>query len=70
MGVLDFVFRIFTVIVIAFVIIGTVCTIWDDKDLKEENKKLKEDLMKARETKIKREYKKASKVGGKNNEKK
>jgi len=70
MGVLDFVFRIFTVIVIAFVIIGTVCTIWDDKDLKEENKKLKEDLMKARETKIKREYKKASKVVGKNNEKK
>lgn len=70
MGVLDFIFGIIALLLSAFVIIGTVCTIWDDKDLKEENKKLKEDLVKARETKIKREYKKVSKVGGKNNEKK
>lgn len=65
MGVLDFIFGIIALLVGAFVVIGTVCMRYDTKELEKENKKLKEDLQKARERKLKREYKKASNVGGK-----
>lgn len=58
MGVLDFILGVIAIFVGAFVIIGTVVTIWSYKDLETENKKLKEDLAKARERKMKREYKK------------
>lgn len=65
MGVLDFIFGIIALLVGAFVVIGTVCMRYDTKELEKENEKLKDDLYKERERKIK----KASNVGGKNNEK-
>ena len=65
MGVLDFIFGIIVVTAVVFTVIGTVAMRYDTKQLEEENKKLKEDLQKARERKIIREYKKASNVGGK-----
>lgn len=65
MGILDFILGVIVIFVGAFVVIGTVVTIWNYKTLEDENKKLKEDLAKARERKMKREYKKVSNVGGK-----
>lgn len=65
MGVLDFIFGIIVVTAVVFTVIGTVAMRYDTKQLEEENKKLKEDLQKARERKLKREYKKASDIGGK-----
>lgn len=61
MGVLDFIFGIIALLVGAFVVIGITCIIYDNKKTEEENKKLKEDLQKARERKLKR---KASDIGG------
>lgn len=58
MGVLDFIFGIIAIFVGAFVVIGIVGTIWNTGDLEKENKKLKDDLAKARKRKMKRENKK------------
>lgn len=65
MRVLDFIFGIIVITAVVFTVIGTVAMRYDTKQLEEENKKLKEDLQKARERKLKREYKKTSNVGGK-----
>ena len=64
MGVLDFIFGILVLAVILFVSVGAICMKWDTRKLEEENQKLREDLKKARERKVKREYKKASDVVG------
>ncbi len=53
MNVLEFIFGIIVVLISAFVVIGTVCTIYDYKRVEKENNKLKEDLQKARQRKIK-----------------
>ena len=58
MAILDFIFGIVALFVGAFVVIGVICTIYDSKEMEEENKKLKEDLEKARKRNSKR-------VGGK-----
>ena len=59
MGALDFIFKILCLGVALFIGVGAVCMIWDTKKLEEENEKLRKDLKKARQQKIKREYKKA-----------
>ena len=64
MGVLDFIFGVLVLIVLFFIGVGAVCMKWDTRKLEEENTKLKEDLRKARERRVKREYKKVSNVGG------
>lgn len=64
MGVLDFIFGVLVLAVVFIIGIGAVGMKWDTRKLEEENAKLKEDLKKAREKKIKQEYKKVSKVGG------
>lgn len=65
MSILDFIFKILCLAVAFFIGVGAVCMIWDTKKLEDENEKLREDLKKARERKVKREYKKVSNVGGK-----
>lgn len=55
---LEFIFAILVLIVILFLGIGAICMKWDTTKLEEENKKLKEDLEKARKTVVKREYRK------------
>ena len=51
MGILDFIFCIIALFVGAFIIIGTVSTIYDYKTLKKENEELKEKLRQARKRK-------------------
>lgn len=58
MGILEFIFGIIVVTAVVFTVVGTVAMIYDTKKLEEENEKLKADLKKARERKLKREYKK------------
>lgn len=48
--------------IVALTILGGIITITDSNRLKKENEKLKDDLKKARQRKIKNEYKKAKKV--------
>lgn len=55
MGVLEFIFNTMLMIVISFIVIGAVGTIWNNDQLKKENQKLKEDLHKARIRKMKKE---------------
>jgi len=65
MGVLDFIFGILVLAVILFIGVGAICMKWDTRKLEEENQQLRENLKKARSRVSKREYKKASDVGGK-----
>jgi hypothetical protein len=58
MGILEFIFGIIVVTAVVFTVVGAVAMIYDTKKLEEENEKLKADLKKARERKLKREYKK------------
>lgn len=62
MTVLEFIFGVIIVIAVLFIAIA----IWGIKynyiELEEENKKLKEDLRKARSKRIKKEYKKVKEV--------
>ena len=55
MSVLEFIFNTMLMIVIAFIVIGAIGTIWNNDQLKKENLKLKEDLHKARVRKMKKE---------------
>lgn len=64
MNILEFIFGILVLIVVFFIGVGAVCMKWNTQQLEEENTKLKEDLRNAREKKIKREYKKVSKIEG------
>lgn len=65
MTILEFIFGVLVLAVILFIGVGAVCMKWDTRKLEEENQKLREDLQKARKRVLKREYKKASDVGGK-----
>lgn len=64
MGVLDFIFGILVLAVVFIITLGGICMHYDTKKLEQENEELRENLKKARERKLKREYKKASNVGG------
>ncbi len=44
MGVLDFIFGIIALFVVAFLIIGAICMHYDSKKLEQENEKLKKKL--------------------------
>ena len=55
MSVLEFIFNTMLMIVIAFIVIGGIGTIWNNDQLKKENEKLKKDLHEARKRKIKKE---------------
>lgn len=65
MGVLDFIFGVLVLGVIFIIALGGICMHYDTKKLEQENEELRNNLKKARERKIKREYKKASDIGGK-----
>lgn len=62
MGILDFIFGVLVLAVVFLVAFGYIAMKYDTRKLEEENTKLKEDLKKARERKVKREYKKAKEV--------
>lgn len=62
MGVLDFIFGILVLAVVFILVFGTVCMHYDTKKLELENERLKEDLKKSREKKLKAEYKKAKEI--------
>ena len=64
MGVLDFIFGILVLAVVFIIVLGGICMHYDTKKLEQENEELRENLQKARERKLKREYKKASDIGG------
>ena len=65
MGVLDFIFGILVLGAVFIIALGGICMHYDTKKLEKENEELRDSLKKARERKIKREYKKASDMGGK-----
>ncbi len=44
MGLLDFIFGVIALFVVAFLVIGTVCMHYDNKQLEQENEKLKKKL--------------------------
>lgn len=48
MGILDFIFGIIVLITISFLIIGGIATIWDTKELEQENEELKVKMEKLR----------------------
>lgn len=58
MGVFEFFYKTILVLAMLIASMGVLVTLTDVNKLKVENKKLKEDLYKARKRKIKREYKK------------
>lgn len=64
MGVLDFIFGILVLAVVFIIALGGICMHYDTKKLEQENEELRNNLKKARERKLKREYKKASDIGG------
>ena len=65
MNILEFIFGIIVVIAVVFTIVGAVAIKYDTRKLEIENSKLQLDLRKARERKVKHEYKKVSDIGGK-----
>lgn len=62
MGLLDFIFGVLALVVVAFLVVGVTVMKYDTKKLEQENTFLKEELSKARMRKVKREYKKAKEV--------
>lgn len=58
MTILEFIFGILVLAVIFFIAVGYICMRFDTKKLEQENKELRNNLKKARERKVKREYKK------------
>ena len=59
---LEFIYAVLVLIVIFFLGIGAIGMKLDTRKLEEENKKLKEDLEKARKKVVKREYRKVKEV--------
>lgn len=62
MTVLEFIFGVIVVIAILFALMVMACAKYNFVKLEEENKKLKEDLIKARTKRVKKEYKKVKEV--------
>lgn len=58
MTILEFIFGVIVVIAVLFIAIAIWCIKYNYIELEEENKKLKEDLRKARMKRVKKEYKK------------
>ena len=62
MTILEFIFGIFVVSAIVLVLIGCYGTRYNYWEVVEENEKLKEQLIKARTKRVKKEYKKVKEV--------
>ena len=55
MTVLEFIFNTMLMIIISFIVIGAIGTIWNNDQLRKENKQLKEDMRKLKIKKMKKE---------------